>query len=509
MVGRKKQKNTKANGPRMAQVIQLQNNLIDKLYIKEGNRIDYKVIGPDYIKGLYLRYSPLTQKKVFVLKYNFKGKIERLTLKPFLPGEYGSEEVSEEIIRLRKKYYNNGKWQYSPREELLTIEELEGKQNYKVREVIRKAIENEFPRITKVGKLDQKTQQVYSRLYLGSERVKHFTYKNDDKEFGRIRLKKFKSFEEFWKKLSVNKSIQSLYDSSLGSGFIKDIKKGHIELFINNHFQEYGSKINARKGLQYLWNYANKHLKAFGAEGLIVNPTHNLDILRTDEVKYVGTKYNDLSFGKDLSKEIEEALYRLSNRFPFSAEAILLTRYSRFRLAEGTKLKKADVKEDHISLRKEIQKDRSKGTNKDIPVYFNPELVRLLEHLHKQRSKHSTSQFSPWLFPNINQAFDEGKPYHPRLEPKASVFRQCWEAVKQELNFEGSIKTLRKTFITLKVDTMKTQGLTEEDAIQEVSQEVHSKNSRMVKTRYYKPDNTSVIKEARKLGQVLKLKINK
>ena len=85
--------------------------------------------------------------------------------------------------------YNNGKWQYSPREELLTIEELEGKQNYKVREVIRKAIENEFPRITKVGKLDQKTQQVYSRLYLGSERVKHFTYKNDDKEFGRIRLK--------------------------------------------------------------------------------------------------------------------------------------------------------------------------------------------------------------------------------------------------------------------------------------------------------------------------------
>lgn len=81
-------------------------------------------------------------------------------------------------------------------------------------------------------------------------------------------------------------------------------------------------------------------MKAFGAEGLIVNPTHNLDILRTDEVKYVGTKYNDLSFGKDLSKEIEEALYRLSNRFPFSAEAILLTRYSRFRLAEGTKLKR-------------------------------------------------------------------------------------------------------------------------------------------------------------------------
>ena len=45
MVRRKKQKNIKANGPRMTQVIQLQNNLIDKLYIKEGKRIDYKVIG--------------------------------------------------------------------------------------------------------------------------------------------------------------------------------------------------------------------------------------------------------------------------------------------------------------------------------------------------------------------------------------------------------------------------------------------------------------------------------
>jgi len=508
MVGRKKQKIKKKNCPGIVQEIKLNNNLIEKLFIKEGKRIDYKVIGPDYIKGLYLRYSPLTQKKVFALKYLFKGKVETLTLNPFLPGEYGSEEVSEEIIRLRRKYYKNGKWQYSPREELLTIQELEGKQNFKVREVIRKAIEDEFPRITKIGKLDQKTQQVYSRLFLGSERVKHFTYKNDDKEFGRIRLKKFKSFEEFWNKLPVNKSIKSLYDSSLGSGFIKDIKKGHIELFISNYFKEYGRKVNARKGLQYLWNYADKHMKAFGAEGLIVNPTHKLDILRTDEVKYVGAKYNDISFSKDLSKEIEEALYRLSDRFPFSAEAILLTRYSRFRLAEGTKLKKTDVKADCINLRKEIQKDRSKGTLKDIPVYFNPELIRLLEHLHKQRSKYTSTQFSPWLFPNIKKPFEEDKPYHPRLEPKASVFRQCWDAVKQEINFEGSIKTLRKTFITLKVDTMKTYGVTEEEAIQEVSKEVHSKNSRMVKTRYYKPDNTSTIKEARRLGQVLKLKIN-
>jgi hypothetical protein len=48
MVGRKKQKNTKVNGPGMAQEIRLNNNLIEKLFIKEGKRIDYKVVGPDY-----------------------------------------------------------------------------------------------------------------------------------------------------------------------------------------------------------------------------------------------------------------------------------------------------------------------------------------------------------------------------------------------------------------------------------------------------------------------------
>lgn len=131
MIGRKKQKNSDIGLPGVNQGIFLNNKIINDLYIKEGNRVDIKLLGPDYIKGLYLRYSPKTQKKVFVLKYKFNDKLEVLTLKNFLPGKYGSVEVTEEIIRLRKKYYNNGKWQYSPREELLTIEELGGNQEDK------------------------------------------------------------------------------------------------------------------------------------------------------------------------------------------------------------------------------------------------------------------------------------------------------------------------------------------------------------------------------------------
>ena len=40
---------------------------INKLYIKEGKRKDFKFknIKVSYLKGLRLRYSPLTQKKIF------------------------------------------------------------------------------------------------------------------------------------------------------------------------------------------------------------------------------------------------------------------------------------------------------------------------------------------------------------------------------------------------------------------------------------------------------------
>ena len=80
---------------------------INKLRIKESKRKDikFKNIKVSYLKGLRLRYSPLTQKKVFYLRYKFKGKASWLKLNEFIYGHYGTLEVTEELLGLYKKYY--------------------------------------------------------------------------------------------------------------------------------------------------------------------------------------------------------------------------------------------------------------------------------------------------------------------------------------------------------------------------------------------------------------------
>ena len=58
---------TNQSCPGVDQEINFNDKAINKLSIKEGNRKDFKFndIKVSYLKSLRLRYSPLTQKKVF------------------------------------------------------------------------------------------------------------------------------------------------------------------------------------------------------------------------------------------------------------------------------------------------------------------------------------------------------------------------------------------------------------------------------------------------------------
>ena len=115
---------------------------INKLRIKEGKRKDFKFknIKVSYLNGLRLRYSPLTQKKKFYLKYKYKGRSPWLKLNEFIYGHYGTLEVSEELMNLYKKYYDKklGRWRHDPQEQLITQRELELSQELSVREVIQR-----------------------------------------------------------------------------------------------------------------------------------------------------------------------------------------------------------------------------------------------------------------------------------------------------------------------------------------------------------------------------------
>ena len=72
------------NGPGVAQEkvlwIDFKDKAIDKLFIKSGNRITvkFKNVKVPYLTGLVLRYSPLTQKKIFIIFSNFEQDLVQI-----------------------------------------------------------------------------------------------------------------------------------------------------------------------------------------------------------------------------------------------------------------------------------------------------------------------------------------------------------------------------------------------------------------------------------------------
>ena len=137
--------------------IDFNDKAIDKLYLAKGNRVTvkFKNISVPYLKGLVLRYSPKTQKKRFYLKYKYKDKTKWLKLNEFILDDYGTVEVSEELLNLYKKYYDRkkGLWRHDLQEQLITQRELEESQDLSAKEVIRRIIVAQFPRKTKMGSL--------------------------------------------------------------------------------------------------------------------------------------------------------------------------------------------------------------------------------------------------------------------------------------------------------------------------------------------------------------------
>ena len=86
--------------PGETQDLLFQDKAIHKLRIKKGSRKDFKFkdIKVSYLTGLVLRYSPLTQKKLFYLRYKYKDKAHWLKVNEFIYGLYGTLEVSAELL---------------------------------------------------------------------------------------------------------------------------------------------------------------------------------------------------------------------------------------------------------------------------------------------------------------------------------------------------------------------------------------------------------------------------
>ncbi len=166
--------------------IDFNDKAIAKLYIKSGPRKDFKFRNTkvSYLKGLRLRYSPKTQKKIFTLIYGYKARSLKLPFGEFILDHYGTVEVSEELLKLYKKYYDKklGKWRHDPQEQLITQRELEQSQELSVRHCIQRLLEAEFPRKGKIGKLAKVSQRTFARFLMGyHERFEQLIFDEDEK----------------------------------------------------------------------------------------------------------------------------------------------------------------------------------------------------------------------------------------------------------------------------------------------------------------------------------------
>ena len=259
---------------------------------------------------MILRYSPNTQKKRFYSKYKYKDKTKWLKLNEFILDDYGTVEVSEELLKLYKKYYDKklGKWRHDPQEQLITQRELEQSQELSVRHCIQRLLEAEFPRKGKIGKLAKVSQRTFARFLMGyHERFEQLIFDEDEKGWGTITLKDGLDWKSFWDKFppenkdpkNSEKEI-SVYDTNnIGPVIIDHLTKGVVSKYLECRERTPGTKKNLLDALQCLYSYAENKLKCFGDKTPPVNPTQNIEILKDDESKFKGSYLNEISFDDD------------------------------------------------------------------------------------------------------------------------------------------------------------------------------------------------------------------
>jgi len=494
------------------------NTAIDRLKQKstltKGQGI--KVMFKDFSR-VYLYWSPKKQKKKFYYRYKFNKKDYDLDLGEYIKGTYGCDEVLSKIVKVHEKHKEKGKWKTNPREEYLTNDELVDSQKLTIRKVIEKLFEYNFPHKNIEGRLASITAFQFSLFLIGyNKRREQLEFKDDEKGMCTIRLKGSKSWKDFWEKYpsgrgAYAKDEQSLYDNKLSSIVIDELTPGKVERYLEERQRTYGTKRNILKALQCVWGFARNTLKAFG-DKRPTDPTSmkegGVEIKKPSDSNFIGSKYNEVALEPDQFKQFQEQLELKKETHPYQCLAIELLANLDIRISEHLKLKRSDVKADHILLRKEIRKLRSKGvkiTNKKLPI---TDLVRpILNQIKETDKNYPQYKFVPWLFPspriNLEKLNDPG--YAQSEECRLKDLSETFILIRQNLDFECSLKTLRKTYLTEQIEAEKELGKTDEEAVEEVSKTSHPGNPKTLKS-YHKPSFARQMKRAKKISKVIQMK---
>ena len=168
--------------------IQFSNKAINNLKwnkqteIRQRIKIRFKN-GP---RGVSMRWTPKTNKKVFQLIFIYNGKTYTHDCGEYTPGVYTCESLQEYLVKLNDKHKRtDGTFKTNPNVDVITQKQLKKSQLKTVRQVIELICKESFPRKNIKGKLSALSQKDHTRFLIGyNKRREHLTFIDDDKGWG-------------------------------------------------------------------------------------------------------------------------------------------------------------------------------------------------------------------------------------------------------------------------------------------------------------------------------------
>ena len=439
-------------------------------------------------KAISLRWTPKTNKKVFTLSFRFREKTYRHNCGEFLPGSYVCNDLDKYLIKLNEKHRNeDGSFKTNPNVDVITKAELKKSQLKTIAQCIEEICIDGFPRSNIEGKLSALSIKDHTRFLIGyNKRREHITFEDDENGWGKIIFKELlkatkpkvfntiKDWKSLFKKYPGGVGCyegeeQSIYDSYLGKVVIDDLIPGSIEIYLNEKTRSYGQKENIRKALACLWGYARD--KGYMGPNPPLNPTRKekggITIKKSEKSKFIGSKYNNLAFDVGQLDEIDEALFSLRDKYPFQSECLRMILFTGMRAEECKKLQKDMITKDDegypvIKMERYITKGRTHQQQDDIYYDITDPVNQVLDSLKYQLNKpeFKVFRFIPWLFPTTRISIEklsdiDRYPNYARSNNcRTKTLDDCWNEVRAITKLEGSIKTLRKSLVSVSNKTL-------------------------------------------------------
>ena len=460
-------------------VVNFFDNEIEHLeYSGKSNRLIVHFRG---VPNVFLRWTPTTNRKIFEFVYWFNNKTKKFDLgvysKNFKTAE--CKKIIDNIIKRARDPYDPKIWLKDPKDIFNTSKIVKNNKSNDVllKDAIEKLVIANYPRKKIVGNLSAFTQREFNRFLIGyNERTSKLYYEDNQNGWGVTTIKKkcgIESFEELFKTYPPgvgrkNTTEISLYDHSLGQVPIREISSYELEEYLNEIPRSYGQKNNILKAYNSLFNFAKKeHLLG---KPIPKDPTKDIELVLNEEPTSKATQYNDDVFDLSELRIIDQGLIKLGRKRPMQVEAIMFLLVTGIRIEECCKLKWTNITKDEngkavIKVPKYIIKGRSRQGQRDENIYIEPNddgynpIARVLDRVNRHRKRKGFHKFKhiPYIFGspradpikllNTIEYPDYAHSKHCRIS--ARTLNDTWRDLKKITGINhGSIKTLRKTFIS-------------------------------------------------------------